>query len=212
MGRKAEITCLFIDIGGVLLSDGWDRFARRRAAEVFGLDFGEMEGRPRLNFGTYEEGKMTFTEYLDRVVFHRKRPFSHGRFRRFMLGESKAHPEMIAWTARLKARYKLKVFAVSNEGRELNEYRIRRFGLGSIVDTFLSSCYVHVRKPDLDIYRLALDLSRAPARRVAYLENTPLFVEAAAELGIRGVLHQNLRSTRGQFASLGLPSGEGARP
>jgi len=212
MERKPGINCLFIDIGGVLLSDGWDHFARWRAAEVFGLDLEELEGRHRLNIGTYEEGKMTFTEYLDRVVFHRKRPFSHDRFRRFMLEDSKPHPEMIAWAARLKARYKLKVFAVSNEGRELNDYRVRRFGLGSIVDAFITSCYVHVRKPDLDIFRLALDLSRAPARRVVYLENTPLFVEAAAELGIRGVLHQNLRSTRDQFAALGLPCGEGARP
>jgi len=54
------ITALFLDIGGVLLTDGWDHQARRRAAKNFKLEWAEMEERHRLTFETHEEGKLTF--------------------------------------------------------------------------------------------------------------------------------------------------------
>ena len=78
---------------------------------------------------------------------------------------------------------------VSNEARELNSYRIRKFKLDGFVDSFISSCFVHVRKPDADIFRLALDIAQAPARQVVYIENTPMFVQVAEGLGIRSILH-----------------------
>jgi putative hydrolase of the HAD superfamily len=198
------ITTLFLDIGGVLLSNGWDHRARRRAAAHFGLDLAEMENRHHLTFDTYEEGKLTLEEYLARVVFHRRRPFTRAQFRGFMFAQSSPCPEMIELVARLKIRYGLKIAAVSNEARELNSHRIRKFKLNRLFDFFISSCFVHLRKPDADIFRLALDVAQAPARRVLYIENTPMFVQVAEGLGIRSILHTDYRSTREKLASFGL--------
>ena len=148
-----------------------------------------MEERHRLIFDAFEEGKLTFEEYLSRVVFHQKRSFTRAQFRRFMFAQSKPYPEMIELVARLKVRHGLKIAVVSNEARELNAYRIRKFKLDEFVDSFISSCFVHVRKPDADIFRLALDIAKAPARQVIYIENTPMFVRVAEGLGIRSILH-----------------------
>jgi putative hydrolase of the HAD superfamily len=209
MKRAVPITTLFLDIGGVLLSNGWDHQARKRAATNFKLELAEMEDRHHLTFDTYEQGKLTLEEYLSRVVFYRKRPFSRAQFRRFMFAQSKPFPEMIELVAGLKVRHGLKIAAVSNEGRELNAYRIREFKLDGIVDSFVSSCFVHIRKPDADLFRLALDIAQAPIRQVVYIENTPMFVQVAEALGIRSILHTDYRSTGAKLASFGLQNDEG---
>ncbi len=143
-------------------------------------------------------------EYLDRVVFHQKRSFTRAQFRDFMFAQSKPFPQMIELIHRLKARYGLKIGVVSNEARELNAYRIRKFKLDGFVDFFISSCFVHLRKPDADIFRLALDISQAQARQVVYIENTPMFVRIAEGLGIQSILHTDYKSTCEKLASLGL--------
>jgi len=202
--RNAAITCIFLDIGGVLLTNGWDHLARRRASKHFKLRWTEMEDRHNLNFATYEEGKLTLEEYLGRVVFYQKRPFTRTQFRDFMFAQSKPYPEMIEMLAQLKMRHGLKIAVVSNEARELNAYRIRKFKLDRLVDAFVSSCFVHIRKPDADIFRLALDIAQASAQEVIYIENTPLFVQVAEGLGIRSILHTDYRSTCSKLASFGL--------
>lgn len=210
--RKADaITCLFVDIGGVLLTNGWDHRERKRAAANFKMDWNAMEERHRLAFDAYEQGKITLEEYLRRVVFHEKRPFTQAQFQRFMYAQSSPYPDMIDLVSRIKARHRLKVVVVSNEGRELNAHRIRRFKLDKFVDFFVSSCYVRLRKPDPEIFRLALDLAQVPARQVVYLENTPMFVQTAEDLGIPSILHMDYESTRGKLSSFGLLDDEGAR-
>ncbi len=209
MKKAPDITCVFLDIGGVLLTNGWDHDARKRAAATFKLDLADMEDRHHLTFDTYEEGKLTLEEYLARVVFYRKRPFSRDQFRRFMFAQSKPYPDMIKLFAQLKARYGLKIAVVSNEARELNAHRIRKFKLDSFVDSFISSCFVHIRKPDEDIFRLALDIAQAPARNVVYVENTPMFAQIAQRLGIRTILHTDYTSTCAKLASLGLHNDDG---
>ena len=212
MKNSIPITCLFVDIGGVLLTNGWDHHARRRAAKHFKLDWAEMQERHELNFETHEEDKITLQEYLDRVVFHQKRPFSRAEFRRFMFAQSKPDAGMIELVRNLKARYRLKIVVVSNEAREVNAYRIRRFKLDQFVDAFISSCFVRLRKPDADIYRLALDIAQTPAGEIIYIENTPLFVQVAESLGIRSILHTDYKSTCAKLSSLGLRHGEGIIP
>jgi putative hydrolase of the HAD superfamily len=204
MKRSTEITTLFLDVGDVLLNDGWDHHARRRAAKNFKLPWAEMEARHLLTFETHEEGKLTFEEYLSRVVFYEKRPFTRAQFRSFMFIQSKACPRMIELVSRLKDRYRLKIAVVSNESREVNAYRIRKFKLDGFVDSFISSCFVHIRKPDADIFRLALDIAQAPARQVLYIENTPMFVQIAEGLGIRSILHTDYTSTCTKLAAFGL--------
>jgi putative hydrolase of the HAD superfamily len=204
MKRSAPITALFLDIGGVLLTDGWDHHARKRAARNFKLALTELEDRHHLTFDTYEDGKLTLQEYLGRVVFYEERPFTPAQFRKFMFAQSKPYPQMIELVRKLKAKFGLKIAVVSNEGRELNAYRIRKFKLDGFVDSFVSSSFVHVRKPDADIFRLALDIAQVPARQVLYIENTPMFVQVAEGLGIRSILHTDYRSTCAKLASFGL--------
>ncbi len=204
MRKATAIACVFVDIGGVLLTDGWDHRARKRAASSFKLKWAEMEERHHLTFEIYEEGKLSLEEYLGRVVFYQKRAFTRAQFRHFMLAQSKPFPEMIELVARLKVRHALKIAVVSNEARELNTYRIRKFKLHRFVDFFVSSCFVHIRKPDAEIFRLALDIAQVQPRQVVYIENTPMFVQVAEGLGIRSILHTDFRSTCAQLASLGL--------
>jgi putative hydrolase of the HAD superfamily len=210
MRNAFAITCVFLDIGGVLLTNGWDHQARKRAARQFQVELAEIEDRHHLTFDTYEEGKLTLEEYLGRVVFYRKRPFTRAQFRRFMFAQSKAYPEMIELVRGLKSKYGMKLVVVSNEGRELNAHRIREYKLDRFVDSFISSCFVHVRKPDADIFRLALDVAQAPAQCVVYIENTPMFVQVAEGLGIRSILHTDYGSTCAKLASFGLQNDEGA--
>jgi putative hydrolase of the HAD superfamily len=204
MRRAARVTTLFLDVGDVLLTDGWGHLARRRAAKYFKLAWAEMEERHALVFETHEEGRMTFQEYLDWVVFYRKRPFTRSQFRDFIFAQSKPYPGMIELIARLKVRYGLKIVVVSNESREMNAYRIRAFKLDRLADAFITSCFVHMRKPDVNIFRLALDVAQTPPARIVYIDNTPMFVQIAEGLGIRSILHVDLKSTCAKLASFGL--------
>src|SRR5208337_740625 len=150
------------------------------------------------------EDKITFNEYLDRVVFYEKRPFARAEFRRFMFAQSKPYAEMIALVRTLKTKYGLKIIVVSNESRELNAYRIGQFKLDGFVDAFISSCFVRLRKPDADIFKLALDIAQTPARQIVYIENTQLFVQIAEGIGIRSILHTDYKSTCTKLSSFGL--------
>ena len=208
MKTATAITCVFLDIGGVLLTDGWDHHARGRAATHFNIEFDEMDERHHLTFETYEEGKLTLEEYLGLVVFYKERPFTLAQFRRFIFAQTKPYPEMIAAVRRLKERYGLKMVVVSNEARELNLYRIRKFKLDGFVDAFISSSFVHVRKPDADIFRLALDIAQTPASQVIYIDDLPLFVQIAEGLGIHSILHTDYASTCAALASFGLEVAE----
>src|SRR4030042_1197763 len=202
MIEHTSITTLFLDIGGVLLTHGWDRASRKQAADTFHLDVEEMEERHHLTYDTYEEGKLSLDEYLCRVIFYQERPFSIEEFRSFMLSRSQPYDDMITFIRSIKARHHLRTIAVSNEGREINTYRIQHFKLDQLIDTFVSSCFVHIRKPDLDIFRIALDISQTTPERVAYIDDRPLFVEVASSVGIHGILHIDAQTTRKKLSEL----------
>jgi len=201
-----SITHLFTDLGGVLLTNGWDRSLRERTAEYFGVDPQQMDERHHLTYDTYESGKMGLWAYLDRVVFYEPRHFTHEQVIEYILEQAKPFPEMIELVKALKARHHLKVAVVSNEGREITADRIERFGLRDFVDFFVVSSYVHFRKPDQDIFRVALDIAQADPHRVAYIEDRPMFVEVAAEVGLRAIWHRGIDSTREALAEMGLTS------
>ena len=211
MKEVGSITTLFLDTGGVLLTNGWDHHAHKRAATHFTLEWAELEDRHQLNFATHEEGKITLEEYLGRVVFYQKRPFTRAQFREFIFTQSKPYPEMIELVRQLKAQRHLKIAVVNNEARELNSHQIRTFQLDGFVDFFISSCFVHFRTPDADIFRVALDISQVPAHQVVYLEDQSMFVEVAESLGIRGIRHTDYRSTCAKLAAFGLQPDEGVR-
>jgi putative hydrolase of the HAD superfamily len=204
MKVHSPISTLFLDIGGVLLTNGWGRAERSLAATKFNLDFDEMNERHHLTFDTYEEGKISLDQYLNRVVFYRERPFSREQFKKFMFAQSKSFPDMLGLMGALKTRYGLQVAAVSNEGRELTVYRVQHFKLGTFIDFFISSCFLHYRKPDEDLYRIALDVAQVSPEEVVYIDDRTMFVEVAQGLGLKGILHSGYESTRTALEGLGL--------
>jgi putative hydrolase of the HAD superfamily len=201
---SSPIEALFLDIGGVLLTNGWDHHMRRQAADRFRFDYEEMNDRHHMTFDTYEVGKLSLDEYLQRVVFYEPRSFTLEEFKTYMFAQSQPYSDMIELVRKLRDRYGLKVAAVSNEGRELTVYRIHEFALDEIIDYFISSCFVHFRKPDVDMYRMALDIGSVTPERAVYIEDRPMFVEVAQSLGINGIRHNGYRFTREALKAFGL--------
>ncbi len=198
------ITTLFLDIGGVLLTNGWGHEARNEAVEHFGLEGEEMNERHHLTFDTYEEGKLTLNEYLQRVVFYETRQFSSDDFITFMFKQSLAYPDTINFFKEIKKRYHVRVIAVSNEGRELNAFRIKEYKLNELFDAFVSSCFVHLRKPDADIFRMATDISQTAPEHSLYIDDRLMFVKVAQSLGMCGIHYKGLDDAKNQLKTFGL--------
>src|SRR5215510_4884532 len=171
---------------------------RRRAVDTFGFDFAEVAERSRVAFEVYEAGKISLDEFLNWVVFYKARPFSQEALKAFMSAQSQAHPEVIDLVRTLKAHYGLKIAVVTNDGREFIVHRIQRYRLAEFVDYFIVSCFVHCRKPDPEIYRMALDIGQTSPLQVLYIDDQALFVEVAQDLGMRGIHHTDYASTRTQ--------------
>ncbi|MBU0695085.1 MAG: HAD-IA family hydrolase [Bacteroidetes bacterium] len=204
MKESRNITTLFLDIGGVLLTKGWGHKSRKLASEKFHLNRDEMEARHAMAFETFELGKLTMEEYLNMTVFYEPRDFSKNEFRQFTFSQSQPFTEMIELFKRLKKRYKLKMVAVSNEARELNTYRIKEYRLTELIDFFVSSTYVHLRKPDVNIYKLALDMAQAQPQETLCIDDVGVFVKVAAGLGIHGIFHSNDETTCKELNALGF--------
>ena len=198
------VRALFVDIGGVLLNDGWGSSIRARAAAQFGLDLEALNARHAQVFELLELGKLTLEQYLRLVAFQEPRPYSVENFRQFIFAQSEPQLGMLDMIRSIKAVHGLRVIALSNDSRELATFRINAFMLGAFVDAFVVSSFVHLRKPDPDVYRLALDLAQVRPQESLYLEDRALFVEVAAGLGIRSLWHRNEQQTRGALAECGL--------
>ena len=202
--KPEKITTLFLDIGGVLLTNGWGRDERQNAIDKFGIDKKEMEDRNSLVWSTYELGKLTLEDYLDYVIFYCERPFSREEFKSFMFKQSVALPGgAIEYFKELKKEYEFKVIALSNESRELNDYRIKEYKLNELFDFYISSCYVGLRKPDHDIYKLALNTSQTPAANALYVDDRLPYIEVANRLGIPALHYQGLEVAKEYFRSIG---------
>jgi putative hydrolase of the HAD superfamily len=201
---STAIRALFLDVGGVLLTNGWDSKVRRALADHFHLDLADFEARHHLTFDTYESGKISFDVFLERTVFYKPRNFTPADFKKFVSDYTKPFPEMIELVSRIKEKHNLKVAVVSNEGRELTFDRVERFHLKSFVDFFIVSSFVHLRKPDTDIYQLALDVAMLEPQQVAYIDDRDMLVEVASKMGIVGIQHTDYDSTKARLAALGL--------
>ena len=200
--NNMKISCLFLDIGGVLLSNGWGHEFRQLAIKHFNID--GMEERHRLIYITYEEGRISLDEYLDRTVFYKSRDFTRTELLNFIYSLSTADTDMIDFIRKIKLQYGLKIIAVSNESREINEYRINTFKLNEIFDFYVSSCYVNVRKPDPKIFQIALDGAQVPANEIVYIDDKQMFVDIAKDLGINGICHTDYLSTAKALAEFGF--------
>ncbi len=183
----SEIRGLFWDLGGVLLTNGWDRAARWRAVEIFGLDREEFDSRHAEVDTPFELGRLGLDEYLDRVVFYQSRRFERASFKEFMFAQSQAHPDALAIVDRLAASGRHLLATLNNESLELNEFRIARFGLRRYFTAFFSSCFVGVKKPEAGIYRVALQVAQLAPEEVVLIDDRLLNLECASHLGIRTI-------------------------
>jgi len=190
--KSGTIKALFLDIGGVLLTNGWGHESRKLGAEKYGLDYADMEERHEQVFDAYETGKITLDDYLKMVVFQQKRDFTKKEFTDFMFEQSRALDGHIDFFKEIKQKHRLKVIAVSNEGRELNEYRIKKFGLDDLFDAYVSSCYVHLHKPDINMLRMACDISHIPREHALYIDDNSIMADLASFYGMPSLHFQGL--------------------
>lgn len=179
-----------------MLTSGWDHNSRDLAAKSFNLDPEEMEDRHHLTSGLFDAGMLSMDEYLNRVIFHEKRSFSKEEFKAFMLEQSRPIEGSIEFFKSLKREHSLKVIAVNNEARELNDYRIQKYNLDQLFDAFVSSCYVHRSKPDLEMWRIACGIAQASPPNILFFDDRLMFVEVARSLGIHSYHFQGLEGAK----------------
>jgi len=203
----ARFTVLYTDIGGVLGTNGWDTPLRRRLCASFNLDFDEIEARHHLMFDSYERGFLPLDDYLRYVFFDSPRPFTIADLREYTFNQSTAWPDNIAFFKQVKQSNQLKMGLISNEGEGITAHRVGKFGLRQLADFMVISHYVHMRKPDHEIWRLALNLAQADPQEAIYVDDREIFVNVAAELGFAAVHHISLDNTRDRFRELGLVTG-----
>jgi putative hydrolase of the HAD superfamily len=196
------IRALFWDVGGVVLSNAWDHEERAQAVARFGLDAPEFERRHRETVAEFEQGRITLDEYLTRTVFSKKNDISRADFSRYLFSLSQARPDVLEYARLLAGRHRMAT--INNESRELNEYRIRKFGLDGIFPLFVSSCYVGLRKPDPAIYRLALDLTQISAEESCFIDDRPANIQGAEAAGMRTVLFENQDQLRKSLERQGV--------
>lgn len=194
--EATDINILFFDIGGILLTNGWGHESREEAAKKFGLDYAEMDDLHTFIFNVYEAGSVDLDEYLDTVVFNKPRDFTREDFKHFMYEQSKELPDMLAWLKAWKKSCGFRIISINNEGKELNDYRIKKFKLHECFDAFISSCEVGVRKPDPRIFRMAMGVAQAVPQQCVYFDDRKMFALAAERLGIRAFQHTGFESTK----------------
>ncbi|WHF52890.1 HAD family phosphatase [Chryseobacterium gotjawalense] len=194
--ETSKIKAVFLDIGGVILTNGWDHESREKAANVFGFDYTEMNILHNFIYNVFEIGSISLDEYLDTVLFENPRDFTKEEFKKFMYAQSVELPQMLSWFKSWKKQTDLPVFAISNENKELNEYRIRTFNLHELFDGFFSSCYVGYRKPDPRIFKTALEITQVKPEECIYFDDRPMLVNAAGKLGMNSIVHQNFETTK----------------
>ncbi len=196
------IRALFWDIGGVLLTNAWDRTERAEALQHFNIDPDEFHSRHEMLVSSFERGKITLDEYLERTIFYRERPFTLQAFRDYMLGLSRPFPENLRFAQALHDSGKYFMSTINNESRELNYYRMEKFELRKIFRLFISSCFVGLRKPERDIYRLALETTQVPAEECCFIDDRALNLECAAKLGMHTIQIQSLDQLKTDLAKL----------
>jgi putative hydrolase of the HAD superfamily len=189
---------LFFDIGGVLLSNGWGHESRQAAAKKFDFDYDEMNYLHEFIFNVYEIGSIDLDEYLNTVLFYRPRNFTKEEFIDFMYAQSVQLPHMLDWLVKWKANYssRFRFISINNEGRELNDYRIKKYSLHNCFDAFVSSCEVGMRKPDPGIFKLAMGIAHAQPSQCIYFDDRSILVDAASKLGIESYQHKSFTATK----------------
>jgi putative hydrolase of the HAD superfamily len=179
---------VLFDVGGVLLTNGWDHKERAAAVAQFKLDKQELEARHATVAPAWERGEISLGQYLDAAVFYEPRSFSRDQFFDFMLAQSQLLPDgAIEILKEVSASNGCMVGALNNEARETNEFRFGKFDLRRYFKVALSSCYVGLQKPDAAMYRRALDILGAPPPRVLFIDDREENVAGGAAAGMKAI-------------------------
>lgn len=195
--EKTGLKVLFLDIGGVLLTNGWGHESREAAAKEFNLNYEEINRLHEFIFNVYEIGSMTLEQYLNTVIFNKPREFTKEDFKSFMYAQSIELPGMLQWIIEWKnSGCGFRIISINNEPKELNDYRVRKFKLHRCFDAFISSCEVGMRKPDPGIFKLAMGIAQATPEQCHYFDDRPMLVDAAARLGINAFHHKGFESSK----------------
>ena len=195
---------VLFDIGGVLGSNGWDREQRAVAVERFKLDADDFQYRHEETVGALEAGQISLDEYLDVTVFCAKRSFGREEFREFMFAQSVGWSESIAIARELAQSSAVRLATLNNESAELNEHRIRTFGLHDVFPTFFTSCWLGVRKPTHEIYTRVLGMTQADPTRTLFIDDRLQNLNPAAALGVRTIHFQSAAQLRSDLRAEGL--------
>ena len=199
-----EITAIFFDVGGVLLTNAWDREQREKALEKFQLDEEEFLDRHEMVVSSFERGKISLDEYLDRTIFYRSRPFTREAFKEYVYSLSQPDNAALEVGRSLRGSGRYLLGTINNESRDLNLYRIEKFGLRQIFHLFVSSCFVGLRKPEDGIYRLALEITQMPPEQCCFIDDRPLNLEAAQRLGIRTIQMESADQLKRALQNVGV--------
>jgi len=200
----ADISTLFWDIGGVILTNGWDRDSRREAADTFHFDWEEFQDRHELSSPAFDTAQISLNEYLDRTLFHRPRSFTREKFTAFMFAQSKEFPKSRAILSAAARSGKYFIGAINNEPLELNQYRIEAFQLRSDFAVFFSSCYVRSRKPEELIFRVALEVTQCPPGQCVFIDDRPLNLENPRRLGMNVIHYRDPEQLRSELRNHGV--------
>ncbi len=199
-----EISALFWDVGGVLLTNAWGYTERNRALVQFELDEVDFNDRHQMLVSSFERGKIALDEYLERTIFYRTRTFSREAFREYMFSLSRPKDDVLDFARALAKSGKYLMSTLNNESKELNLYRIHTFHLRDIFSLFVSSCFVGFRKPEAAIYRLALDITQKLPKECCFIDDRPLNLECASQMGMHVIQMQNPEQLRGDLEKLGV--------
>jgi putative hydrolase of the HAD superfamily len=199
-----QIRAIFWDVGGVLLTNAWDRAQREQALNQFQLDEAEFDDRHEMVVSSWERGKIGLDEYLERTVFYRPRPFTREAFKDYLFSLSQPYRDALALAQELTNSGKYLMATINNESAELNLYRIQTFGLREIFTLFVSSCFVGLRKPEEGIYRLALEITQKPPEECCFIDDRALNLECARKLGMHTVEMENAARLREELEKLGV--------
>ncbi len=194
--KQPGIKVVFLDIGGVLLSNGWGHESRQKAAAKFNLNYAEMNALHHFIFNIYEIGRISLDDYLDTVIFNQARDFTRAQVKEFIFSQSVELPGMLQWFKEWKQDCGFRVISINNEGKELNDFRINKFRLHQCFDAFISSCEVGMRKPDPGIFKLALGVAQSLPQECVYFDDRLLLVQAGQKSGIQSFHHRDFLSTK----------------
>ena len=200
----SAIKALFWDVGGVLLSNAWDRSQREQALAHFKLDQAEFADRHELVVSSFERGKIDLNEYLTRTVFYRPRPFTRDEFREYIFALSRPDQAVLDFAQSLADSRKYLMGTINNESLDLNQYRIEKFGLRRIFRLFVSSCFVGLRKPEPEIYKLALEITQQVPDECCFIDDRALNLEVAKRLGMHVIEMDDLQQLKSDLSKLGV--------